>query len=133
MMTRSNYVGPLSFAVFVVPADDALAAAIDELRMLQRGHTIEVLDLELLALADDGAVHREAFGDDAAAAAETDLLDDDDLAAIGRDLAPGDRALVVVYEDRSLAPLAERIAGLGGRETWSGGIDAADLDEGEAS
>ena len=37
-------------------------------------------------------------------------------------------ALVVVYEDRTLTALAGSISAVAGRELWSGGIDAADLD-----
>lgn len=132
-MTTSNYVGPLSFAVFAVPADAELVSVIAELQTLQLSHAVEVLDLELVERSDDGTVRRLTFADETAAAAETDLLDDDDLSEIGRELRAGERALVVVYEDRSLATVADRITALGGREAWAGGIDAADLDEGVAS
>ncbi|WEK62224.1 MAG: hypothetical protein P0Y60_05570 [Candidatus Microbacterium colombiense] len=128
-MASWTYVGPLSFAVFAVPAEIDLTVVIKELEVLQRAHTVEVLDIELIARTDDGGVRREVFDDVSAAAAETDLLDDDDLAEIGRELAVGERALVVVYEDRSLAGVAGLVGGLGGRNVWSGGIDAADLDE----
>ncbi|MEV4666306.1 hypothetical protein [Microbacterium sp. LWO12-1.2] len=131
-MASWTYVGPLNFAVFAVPFGVDLTVVIKELETLQRAHSIEVLDIELIAGTADGGVRRETFENASADAAETDLLDDEDLAEIGRELAAGERALVVVYEDRSLAGVAGLIGGLGGRNIWSGGIDAADLDDDSA-
>ena len=132
-MATSNYVGPLNFVVFVVPAGAELTSVIDELQNVQAARGIEVLDLELLVRDDTGTVRRERFGIAAADGVETDLLDDEDLAEIGGELAQDERALVVVYEDRSLAGIADGVVDLGGREVWAGGIDAADLDEGVPS
>lgn len=127
-MTSSTYTGPLSFAVFAVPAAAPLTAALQELQSLRHRHSIEVLDVELLVRAQDG-VRRERFENPAIAASETDLLDEDDLAAVAAELAEGERALVVLYEDRSLAGLADLLADAGGREIWIGGLDPNDLDD----
>lgn len=136
----SAYVGPLSFSIFAVPAGADLSGAVAELHRLRDAHTIEILDIELVVRSADGSMQRMALSDAEAgtalaglASVETGLLHDDDLAQIGVDLGAGERALVVVYEDRSLAALASQITGLGGREVWSGGIDAADLEHADDS
>ena len=128
-MTDPAYTGPLSFAVFAVPSGGSLADALRELQSLRSRGAIEVLDVELLTRGDDGAAGREAFGDLSIAATETDLLDDEDLAAVAAELGEGERALVVLYEDRSLASVAELLVAAGGREVWVGGIDPNDLDD----
>lgn len=133
-MTSPTYTGPLSFAVFAVASGAPLAAAFQELEALRERHAIEVLDVELLTRGEDGAVRREAFDDAAVAATETDLLDDEDLAVVAAELEEGERALVVLYEDRSLASVADLLAASGGREIWVGGldVDALDAEDGTA-
>lgn len=128
-MTSTTYTGPLSYAVFAVTADAALDAAFAELRSLQHRHAIEVLDVELLSRGEEGGVHRESFDDAVIAATETDLLDDEDLALVTAELRDGERALVVLYEDRSLATVADLLVGSGAREIWVGGLDVDALDE----
>lgn len=128
-MTDSTYAGPLSFAVFAVPSGGSIADALRELQALQRRGAIAVLDVELLTRGADGSAERGAFEDLSIAATETDLLDDEDLASVAAELADGERALVVLYEDRSLASVAGLLAAAGGREIWIGGIDPNDLDE----
>lgn len=128
-MTSTTYTGPLSFAVFAVPSDGSIADALQELQTLRRRGAIEVLDVELLTRGPGGAAGREAFEDLSIAATETDLLDDEDLAVVAAELVEGERALVVLYEDRSLASVAALLAAGGGREVWVGGIDPNDLDD----
>ena len=128
-MSDEQYTGPIGFAVFAVPADAALDAVAQELARLAATHGAEILDVELIA-RDAEAEARRLPPPDGLASSETDLLHDDDLADIAAELGAGERALVVVYEDRTLAALAARVTALGGRELLTGGIDAADI-EGE--
>ena len=60
-------------------------------------------------------------------AAQSFLLDDEDLTDIATELGASRYALVIVYEDRSLAPAAEAFALAGGLELFSGAMDIADL------
>lgn len=128
-MSDEHYTGPIGFAVFAVPAGAELGGVAAELERLAVTHAAEILDVELIA-ADRGR-HREQLPD-GLASAETDLLHDDDLADIAAELGEGEQALVVVYEDRTLAGVAAGVAALGGRELLTGGIDAAEIErEGE--
>lgn len=124
-MSDEQYTGPIGFAVFAVPADAELTEVAEELERLAVTHGAEILDVELIA--PDAGRHRERLPE-GLAAAETDLLHDDDLADIAAELNEGEHALVVVYEDRTLAGVAARVASLGGRELLTGGIDAAEID-----
>ncbi|MCA0378476.1 MAG: hypothetical protein LCH36_03405 [Actinobacteria bacterium] len=126
-MSDSHYTGPLNFAVFALPEAADLSSATAELRRLAIEHHAEILDVEILVRAADGTATRGWLPDELAAI-ETDLLQPDDLEAIVADLEAGEQALVVVYEDRTLASLAGRVVAAAGRELWAGGIDAADLD-----
>lgn len=128
-MTSPTYTGPLSFAVFAVTPAAPLDAALQELQALQRAERIEILDVELLSRAGDGSARREPFDDAVITATETDLLDDEDLEVVAAELGDGERALVVLYEDRSLATVADLLAASGTREIWVGGLDVDALDE----
>ncbi|MGM7697851.1 hypothetical protein [Microbacterium sp. A84] len=134
-MTTSVYIGPLSFTVLAVPAGADLTDAVGDLQRLHGSSTMEILDVEVIERGPDGTVSRASLADDGAAAefgelsaVETELLDSEDIAQIGVELEQGERALVIVYEDRNLATVGDRIIALGGREVWSGGIDVSDLD-----
>ena len=98
---------------------------------------IELLDLEILG-NDGGVVSRlpisalqadEGFDLAVLDGAESDILDADDLAAIGDALAPGHLAIAVVYEDRSLAGVATAWGVAGGTQLWSGGVDVEALEQ----
>lgn len=135
-MATETYCGPIDYAVFELPAD---ARPAQGLRLLldqvDRG-SIELLDLEIVGRAADGAPRlltvddlAGADGDERAVfdGASSGVLDADDLAAIAGSLAPGRIAIAVVYEDRSLAAVAQAWQAEGGAELWSGGIDASAL------
>lgn len=125
-MSDEQYTGPIGFAVFAVPAGAELSAVADELSRLATTHEAEILDVELIA---GGAELQRAALPGGLDSTETDLLHDDDLADIATELGEGEQALVVVYEDRTLAGLASRVSALGGRELLTGGIDVAELEE----
>jgi hypothetical protein len=128
-MSDAQYTGPIGFAVFAVPADAELETVAAELERLASTRGAEILDVELIA--HDNGLHRAALPE-GLASSETDLLHDDDLADVAAELAEGESALVVVYEDRTLAGLAARVSALGGRELLTGGIDAAEIEGNEA-
>jgi hypothetical protein len=125
-MSDEQYTGPIGFAVFAVPADAELETVAAELARLAAAHEAEILDVELIVRDDE--IRRLPLPS-GLASAETDLLHDDDLADIAGELDAGEWALVVVYEDRTLAGLASRVSSLGGRELLTGGIDAASIEE----
>lgn len=60
--------------------------------------------------------------------ASSGILDSQDLATIASGLERGQLAVALVYEDRSLAAVAEAWASVGGAELFSGGVDITDLD-----
>ncbi len=128
-MSDDRYTGPVGFAVFSVPAGADLTPVTEELRRLAVTHGAEILDVELVSA--DGGVARAELPEELASI-ETDLLDADDLAVIVGELNRGENALVVIYEDRTLASLADRIDAAGGRELLTGGIAAADIAEKES-
>lgn len=128
-MADDVYVGPINYTVFAIPANADLATMTAEIQHLETSHAAEILDVERVVVDGDGHASREPFGATARAllGAETDLLPEDTLATVGKELRQGEEALVVVYEDRTLARLAAASAQLHGRETLMGGIDPADL------
>ena len=128
-MADDVYAGPLNFTVFAIPANADLSTMTAEIQRLEASHSAEILDVERIVVDGDGYARREPFGAAARAllGAETDLLPDDTLAIVGKELRQGEEALVVIYEDRTLARLAAASAQLHGREALMGGIDPEDL------
>lgn len=128
-MASDTYVGPLGYAVFALPSDHPLDAIAGELAALGSAGRAVVLDVELVSRQPDGLVVRKQLdANPSLAAIETDLLLDTDLEQIADELADGEDALVVVYEDRTLAGLADLVVRGSGRELLLGGIDVAELD-----
>lgn len=132
-MATPQFSGPLDYAVIVVPRRARVGAALGLLLDRVDGGAIELLDLEVIdrdASRLPLSALSEAEGLDASAfeGAESDVLGDDDVAAIAEELGEDELAIAVVYEDRSLAAVAEALAAEGGRMLWSGGIDVADLE-----
>lgn len=126
-MSDAEYTGPLNFAVFAIPGDADRAALAVEIRGLAADHRAEILDVELMSRAEDGSAVLVELPPELAGAG-LGLLDEDDLAVAVEDLAAGELALVVVYEDRTLAVLAGRVRAVSGRELWVGGVEPVDLD-----
>lgn len=130
-MANEQYAGPLNFAVFAFPAGADLTDVTGEIQHLSASRAVEILDVELIAVGVDGRPSRTKFvgAAEALAGAETDLLTAEDLEFVTEQMTVGEEALVVVYEDRSLARLAELSARVGGREELIGGVDPSDLIE----
>lgn len=137
-MTSDPFIGPIDFAVFATPREADVSAALAQLRgQIQAGGML-LLDIEVVALDDQGAATRQSLqalpqsGLDLLAEFETsesDLFDDEDLADIAAELGPDELAIVLVYEDRSLATFAERLSERGGRLLWAGGVHTDEIEQ----
>ena len=135
-MTTPEYTGPIDFAVITLPADASLGEGMRLLFQQAARGAISLLDVEIIGAHDDGTVGplpAESLRTDGEFdvrlldGARSDILEDDDLAAVAEELPAGQVAIVIVYEDRSLAPAALAWESVGGSELWSGGIDVDDL------
>lgn len=136
-MSAESFTGPIDFAVFVIPRGSDVSAAAHQLRSQIQSGSMTLLDIEVLALDADGAAVRQpldvlthadpdALGD--LQSAESDLLDEADLADVAAELGADELAVVVVYEDRSLAPVAGHLADQGGRLLWTGGVHTDEVE-----
>src|SRR4051794_39439283 len=132
-MATSTYSGPVDYAVFAVPYGAAISEALRTLLAQIDAGAIELLDLEVIERGPDGAASRRPLsvldtpdaGDDRFDlsifdGAESEVLDPEDLDLVVSELPDAHRAVVVVYEDRSLASFASRVAVAGGKLLWSG-------------
>ncbi len=135
-MATEEFSGPIDYAVFVAPHDADIGAALQVILERVASGTLELLDLEVVGRGADGSAERRTLAafpkhseQDLAVfeGAESRLLDDEDLAAIAESLGDGELAIVVVYEDRSLAAVASALAAQGGAALWSGGITIEEL------
>lgn len=134
-MATELYAGPVDYLVFAFPAGARADSGLTALLTRVDAGLIEILDMECVSVGADGAAVREPLTDvvngslaEAFSGAESDILEDADLAAIARRLGTGDRALAVVYEERSLASAAADWTADGGRLIMSGGIEIEDLE-----
>lgn len=136
-MATPEFSGPIDFLVFGFPASADLGEGLrDVLGRVDAGQ-IELLDLEVIGI-DAAARPTEVplaelnLGDDTLAqrfdGAFSGILDAADRDAIAAELNPGDVAIAIVYEDRSLAVAARAWISAGGRELFAGGIDITDLE-----
>lgn len=137
-MTRDSFTGPIDFAVFLISRDTDVTAAIEQLMAQTRAGTTCLLDIEVLALDDDGWAVRQPLqilnlaNPDLISeleGLETDLLDDDDLADLAGELTEDQFAIVLVYEDRSLAIFANHLFARGGQLAWVGGVHTEEIDQ----
>lgn len=134
-MATDAFAGPIDFLVFTFPAGAAVGAGLSAVLDRVDAGTIELLDLEIVGLNADREPVRLALADvqgdtdlSAFAGAESGILDADDLGRIAEALQPGDFAIALVYEDRSLASAAAAWSAVGGAELFSGGVDIAELE-----
>ena len=136
-MANDTYAGPIDYALFVLPGEADAGPALQTLFQTVESGAIELLDLEVLGANNGGPAIRESLTTvhhdlnvdlSIFDGVETDILDEEDLELIGADLKAGEYALVVVYEDRSLAKVAELIALQGGAALASGGVNIEALE-----
>ncbi|MEI6622712.1 MAG: DUF6325 family protein [Actinomycetes bacterium] len=116
-------VGPVEVMVIAFPGSQfngSVAPSIQE--VVARGD-IAIVDMAFITKALNGEVtiveaeevDTEALGNfDALAGDLLDLLNDDDLAAIGADLDPGSSALAIVFEHKWARGVAAAVAGSNG-------------------
>lgn len=136
-MATESFAGPIDYLVFTFDAHADLGAGLAAvLERVDQG-IVELLDVELIARGEAGSPVRLAFSDLGGVTGvdlsvfdgvESGVLDADDLAHIASELTPGQIALALVYEDRSLARAADAWATAGGIELFSGGIDIEQLE-----
>lgn len=133
-MMTTEFAGPVDYAVFVIPEHADPADGLFALLELADRGSIDLLDLEVvradgqgggihLALQDCALTGLEAF-----IGADSGLLAEDDLAEVAADLGAGETALVVIYQDRTLAPVAQAFTKGGIRLQAVGGVDLTQLD-----
>lgn len=137
-MSTTQFTGPVDYLVFTFPegADlgEGLAAVLDRVH----AGSVEILDLELVSRTDTGAPVRGSIADlqestrvdlSIFQGVESEILDEHDLTHIAEALEPGEFALAIVYEDRSLAAAADAWFAAGGKELFTGGVAIADLED----
>jgi hypothetical protein len=128
-----DQLGPVDYLVVGFPADkaDFSGAMARELRKLMDSGTVRVLDLLIVARAEDGTVevaelrdHDESeVGELRALEAEWSmLLAGEDAERVGADLQPGSTAAVLVWENTWAGPLASAIRHSGGELISTGRI-----------
>lgn len=136
-MATPQFAGPVDYVVFVFDEHSDLGPGLSALLERIEQGIIEVLDIELLARETDGSPIRRVLTDlDGVTGidvsifdgAESGVLDADDLAQVVEELTTEQVALVIVYEDRSLATAANAWGSAGGVELFSGGVDLNDLE-----
>jgi hypothetical protein len=123
--------GPVDFLAVELPDGRVGADGVDRLLDLSDRGVIAILDVEFVARRADGTVERVAARELRAAEgvdlglwddASAGLLDDDDVAQLGAELAPGGIAVVIVFENRWVLGLADAWCRDGGRLLGDGGI-----------
>lgn len=136
-MADDTFAGPVDYLVFSFPEKAAVGEGLRAVLDRVDAGIIELLDLEvfgrdangqaralpLTSLQDTGGPDLSEFE-----GANSGILDAEDLSAIVDSLAPGEFAIALVYEDRSLATAAAAWTQAGGAEVFSGGVDIADLE-----
>lgn len=134
-MATETFAGPVDFLVFAFPVGADIAEGLSAVLDRVDAGFIELLDLQVIGRDGGGAPVPLSLTDVQPAAdltvfdgVRSDILDQQDLTEIAAALEPGQFAIAIVYEDRSLAAAAAAWAGAGGQELLSGGVDIADLE-----
>lgn len=136
-MATDAFAGPVDFVVFAFDEHASVSVGLHAVLDRVDAGIVEILDIEVIGRDADGAPVILTLADLPASAeidlavfdgVASDILDTDDHAQIAQALQPGQFALALVYEDRSLATAAAAWAEAGAVELFSGGVDIADLD-----
>ncbi|MGC0366824.1 hypothetical protein ABH922_004808 [Rhodococcus sp. 27YEA15] len=114
MSTRDQF-GPIEYVAVEFPGGKPTSAGFEELLALVDNGVIRILDLEFVTKAADGAltvVPASTFELDDFDLAQFDgaasgLLDADDVATVGEELAPGSVGAVLVYEELAILSVLE--------------------------
>ena len=135
-MATNTFAGPIDYVVFAFPSDALIGAGLKTMLDRVASGVIELLDIDAVRLGDDGQPVRVPLEDlqepggidmSALSTVQSKLLDTEDLHDIATELDPAQFALVIIYEDRSLASAADAFARIGGIEIFTGAVDIADL------
>jgi hypothetical protein len=133
---QAEILGPIDFLAVDFPNARVTSEGFACLMDLVARDVIRVLDLEFVARSTEGSarsVPLESLDHDATIdvaawqAAESHLLDQSDLDAIGAELAPGSVAGVVVYENVWATPLIAAFDHTGARIIGHGRVADNDL------
>jgi Family of unknown function (DUF6325) len=128
-----DQLGPVDYLILEFPREKAnLSDEIaSELADLIKSSTVRVLDLLLVSKDASGAVEASELGevDDREVGQLRDLeadlgtlLAEEDIAEVGRSLAPGSRAAVLVWENKWAAPFGAAVRQAGGLPVTRGRI-----------
>lgn len=124
--------GPVNYVVVTFESTPVPTSGLDALTSLVDGGRIVVLDAEFVRKADDGSLAKitaSEAGVESFEGASSGLIDDDDVAMVGEQLAPGNVGLVVIYEDLTLLPVLQAWTGEGATIAVEGPILIDDLVE----
>lgn len=126
---------PIDFIVVEFPDGVVKSGGFEQLLELVDRQVIRVLDVEFVV--KDAAGVRTAELSELARdrqldptlwqAASSHLLDDEDLTAIGSEMADGSVAVAVVFENRWVLGLVEQWSATGARLLFDGAVPVADL------
>lgn len=131
MQDELDRLGPVDYLVveFPVGHQDFRGAIADELVRLHDSGTIRVMDLVILAKADDGSIDGLELSDlpelDELAHLEEQLaetLAEADIIRLAETMRPGSVAAVLVYENLWAAPFGSAVRHAGGQLIASGRI-----------
>jgi hypothetical protein len=134
-------IGPIDYIVVEWPGKQPTGEALPHLVDLVDRGLIRILDMMVVAKAEDGSVGMVEIADVGGEftvfeGASSGLLGEDDVAEAGNVLEPGTTAAVLVYENSWAAPFAAAVRRSGGELVASGRIPAetvlAALDAAEA-
>jgi hypothetical protein len=125
-------VGPIDYIVVEWPGKQPTGEALPHLVDLVDRGLIRILDMMVVAKAEDGSVSMLEIADVGGDVAEfavfegasSGLLGEDDVAEAGNVLEPGTTAAVLVYENSWAAPFAAAVRRSGGELVASGRIPA---------
>lgn len=128
--------GPIDLLVVEFPDGHVTAEGFDRFLELERAGTVNLLDVEFVAVDLDGRAQRcsarevsSAEDLDLAAweAASIGVIDDEDLEVLEAELHPGSVAVIVIYENRWLLAAIDGWCRRGARVVIDEGVHAADL------
>jgi len=126
--------GPVDVVAVAFPDGVPHPEGFDLLLDLSDRGVIQVLDVEFVKADSGGAriVAASEFGvagfdAELWAGASSGLLDEDDVAEVAADLAPGELAVVILVEQRWLLGLVDAWRGSGTRLLADGGVPVQDL------
>lgn len=130
-----DVLAPIDFIVVEFPDGVVMSGGFEQLLDLVDRQVIRVLDVEFVIKDTDGAraaeiseLPRDPQLDPTLwQAASSHLLDHEDLAAIGAEMAEGSVAVAVVFENLWVLGLVEQWSATGARLLLDGAVPVADL------